>query len=380
MCCRLGGAIGLWHVSTDTTIDDISAEAITANRSIDQNEELTAEAETSTQQSYKKIIRIHWLDVLKGVLIFLVVLGHVMLPINNDTLLVGIPYDVIYAFHMPLFVFVSGLCAKHTMRDGKLRVDRIMTYVAIGFVFNLLVRLCDQSAITIPKLLTFSSAPWYVISLATWMLLVPFFDRLKPVVGVGIAAATSLVMAVSPVHTDFLAISRTASFMVWFMLGYYVPVDAVGRLREGKVRLACAAIGIMSLVLFVGMYDDLRQWLFLVNGNNVTDLGIVDTLVGKGVMTAFAVALSVGVIAAVPSRLGFLEKLGKRTLQVYVIHRLVRGLLRSNGFYELLTDDVTMLLVCVELSIVICFVAAIKPIKVAFDKVTSCRWGWALRE
>ena len=95
---------------------------------------------------------------------------------------------------------------------------------------------------------------------------------------------------------------------------------------------------------------------------------------------AFAICGSVGVIAAVPSRLNFLETLGKRTLQVYVIHRLVRGLLKSNGFYELLTDDVTMLLVCVELSIVICCVAAIKPIKVTFDKVTSCRWGWALRE
>lgn len=378
MCCRLSGAIGLWHVSTDTTIDEMSAEAITANRSIDQNEELTTDREKATQQS-KEATRIPWLDVLKGVLIFLVVIGHVMLPINNESPLIGIPYDIIYAFHMPLFVFVSGLCAKHTMRDGKLRVDRIMTYVAIGFVFNILVRLCDQSAITIPKLLTFSSAPWYVISLATWMLLVPFFDRLKPVVGVGIAAVVSLVMAVSPVHTDFLALSRTVSFMVWFMFGYYVPVDAVGRLREGKARWVCVAIGIVSLVLFVGMYDELRQWLFLVNGNNVTDLGIIDTIIGKGVMTAFAVALSVGVIAAVPSRLGFLEMLGKRTLQIYVIHRLVRGLLKSNGFYELLNDDITMLLVCVELSIVICLVASIKPIKALFDRVTSCRWRWALR-
>lgn len=376
MRCKLGGAIGLLHVNTEATIDDVTD----VNQPLHKNDEVAVAVEPSTQQSHKKTTRIHWLDVLKGVLIFLVVLGHVMLPINNDTPLVGIPYDAIYAFHMPLFVFVSGLCAKHTMRDGKLRIDRIMTYVAIGLIFNLLVRMCDQSTITLPKLLTFSSAPWYVISLATWMLLVPFFDRLKPVVGVGIAVAASLVMAVSPVHTDFLAISRTASFMVWFMLGYYVPVDAVGHLREGKMRWACVAIGIVSLVLFVGMYDELRQWLFLVNGNNVTNLGIVDTIIGKGVMTAFAVALSVGVIVAVPSSLGFLEMLGKRTLQVYVIHRLVRGLLKSNGFYDLLTDDVTMLLMCVELSIVICFVAAIKPIKVAFDKVTSCRWGWALRE
>lgn len=45
-------------------------------------------------------MRIKEYDVLKGIGILLVVLGH--------TGISGLPYTFIYAFHMPLFFFVSG--------------------------------------------------------------------------------------------------------------------------------------------------------------------------------------------------------------------------------------------------------------------------------
>lgn len=43
---------------------------------------------------------IHWIDILKGLGIFLVILGHTIK--NNDL------YLWIYSFHMPLFFFISG--------------------------------------------------------------------------------------------------------------------------------------------------------------------------------------------------------------------------------------------------------------------------------
>ena len=47
--------------------------------------------------------RIEYIDLIKGVGIILVLLGH--LPIN-ETL-----HMQIYSFHMPLFMFISGLVA-----------------------------------------------------------------------------------------------------------------------------------------------------------------------------------------------------------------------------------------------------------------------------
>ena len=57
--------------------------------------------------------RIALFDNIKGLLIILVVVGHVAHPVHNDNPAISCLFDVIYLFHMPLFVFVSGLFAKH---------------------------------------------------------------------------------------------------------------------------------------------------------------------------------------------------------------------------------------------------------------------------
>ena len=49
------------------------------------------------------------LDNAKGILITLVVIGHMLLPIQGTTRGVTNFFYMIYAFHMPAFVFISGL-------------------------------------------------------------------------------------------------------------------------------------------------------------------------------------------------------------------------------------------------------------------------------
>ena len=51
-------------------------------------------------------------DNIKGILIILVVLGHIAHPIHNENPVLSAVFDTIYLFHMPLFVFMSGLLRK----------------------------------------------------------------------------------------------------------------------------------------------------------------------------------------------------------------------------------------------------------------------------
>ncbi|HBP24176.1 MAG TPA: hypothetical protein DD632_01615, partial [Oribacterium sp.] len=53
------------------------------------------------------------IDNMKGVLILLVVIGHMLLPIQGTTRGVTNLFYLIYTFHMPAFVFLSGLFAQH---------------------------------------------------------------------------------------------------------------------------------------------------------------------------------------------------------------------------------------------------------------------------
>lgn len=55
--------------------------------------------------------RLIYLDTLKGMLIILVVLGHCGTALSTGLL------SSIYAFHMPLFILVSGYLSKKTEKN-----------------------------------------------------------------------------------------------------------------------------------------------------------------------------------------------------------------------------------------------------------------------
>lgn len=57
--------------------------------------------------------RDHSLDFMKGILIYLVVFGHVIAKYSEP----GWVYIIIHTFHMPLFFFISGFLAASSMRS-----------------------------------------------------------------------------------------------------------------------------------------------------------------------------------------------------------------------------------------------------------------------
>ena len=67
---------------------------------------------------------------------------------------------------MPLFVFMSGLFAKGAYRGGKLNVDRILSFLVLGFGFQIALALVNGAALTPARILSFTSAPWYLVSMA----------------------------------------------------------------------------------------------------------------------------------------------------------------------------------------------------------------------
>lgn len=293
--------------------------------------------------------RIGWLDSLKGFLIVLVVFGHVILPIDRMPSQISFLYDFIYLFHMPLFVFVSGFFAKSAFKDGRLRANRILSYVILAFLFNVAVRTIDPGALTFKNVFFFSSAPWYMMSLATWMCLTPLLKSLKPWFAVSASFAMAIGLAVSPISTDFMSLSRTISFLPWFALGYYMSGDMLQRVRTKRSRTICVIALVVVAVLSVVLREQLMSPIMVFSaGNNEASGALLELLGGKCLSIVLAAVLSLGFMALMPDRNRVLEALGKSTLPIYVGHRLIRGALYRYGMYDLpLFDDgwVSMLVV-----------------------------------
>ena len=127
--------------------------------------------------------RIALFDNLKGLLIILVVLGHIAHPVHNTNPVLSFAFDVVYLFHMPLFVLMSGLFAKSAYRNGKLKINRIISFIALGFAYQLALALINGAKLTPLRICAFTSAPWYLISMGCWYAMTPVLARLGTVRG-----------------------------------------------------------------------------------------------------------------------------------------------------------------------------------------------------
>ena len=78
------------------------------------------------------------LDNAKGILITLVVIGHMLLPIQGTTRGVTNFFYMIYAFHMPAFVFISGLLAQriYCLTPSFFNIEMPSSCSAISITFS----------------------------------------------------------------------------------------------------------------------------------------------------------------------------------------------------------------------------------------------------
>ena len=121
--------------------------------------------------------RIEWIDTLRGVAMFFVILGHAFIKRNN------IVRNYIYSFHMPLFYFISGLTTKR--RDTKFfdylfkKVKSILVpYLFLNifififkFIMNMLLGMYKGISITLALEYFIKGHSNYIPCIQSWFLL-----------------------------------------------------------------------------------------------------------------------------------------------------------------------------------------------------------------
>lgn len=126
------------------------------------------------------------LDNAKGILITLVVIGHMLLPIQGTTRGVTNFFYMIYAFHMPAFVFISGLLAQRIYTrvpkshfNWRRWCSTLWLYLLFQFILFFSEIPAYGRTTRFPDFLHTSGAPWYLLALLLWYLMIPFFDAYR---------------------------------------------------------------------------------------------------------------------------------------------------------------------------------------------------------
>ena len=207
--------------------------------------------------------RLPFFDNLKGVLIALVVVGHFF---NGALSAQIVPawclFDFIYSFHMPLFIFVSGMFCKSAYSQKKgFRAGLVLYYLLLSWMMYLALWL-PQAFLGVAEplnLLTLDgSMPWYLMALAVYCALTPLFSALKPsfaivaacglavlsgFVDVGNVFSASRVIVFSPFFFDWLLSA------IRFCCGFYQRLSEKSSYGQSTGRrLTCRGVGCFSVV------------------------------------------------------------------------------------------------------------------------------------
>ncbi len=265
--------------------------------------------------------RAWYLDNLRLLLIFLVIFGHTLEQIDGT--IRSALYQIIYTFHIPAFLFLSGYFARFGAK--RLLTRLVLPYLVFQLLYSLFGALIlNHTPVTV---LFFSPwwIMWYLMAMVIYTLLLPLLDGLEhraPLV-LAVSVLIALLAGYDKSVGYELALSRVLVFMPFFAGGYYAGKrDLLTALRaRRKLRLPLTIAGIAGIVLQL-VYLHLRQLnpAFLYGAACYGTTGPGGPL-DRLVLGVFAVCWIVLLVLYVPDRrIPLLTAMGQNTLVIYLLH------------------------------------------------------------
>lgn len=300
--------------------------------------------------------RIDYIDRLKGLTIFWVVMGHVygmVFSQSND-----IFYKFIYSFHMPLFMFLSGLVACSGVTTpfwdlpklGRKLRGLLLPLLCFGMCFTM--TWADDSC---SGLLEFLDSPnkngyWYLMTLAVFYVSLSLYRlnvKQKWYIDVALAIAIWGGMFALWKYTaqtkDYFCMLNCGNFYPFFILGVMTTkYNLLDKMHKANWLFS------LCIVAYAFLFCVDMPFHALVSLNKHIFLPFC--------MVYIVVNLFVSRHGATSCWESLLDFVGKRTLDIYVIHYFFINMIHLKDLginWEGTDNSLFMFIVAVGLSVVI---------------------------
>lgn len=259
-----------------------------------------------------------YFDNLKALLIFLVVLGHFLeIRINND-LLTRLGFSFIYAFHMPLFVFISGYFSKQNENSLKLFKNLLLPYLIFNSLWYFLAMIYIPN--TVFRWFYPGMAFWYLLSLFIWRLLLPVLINIRYIIPISVFIG--ILSGCFAEFGFFIAASRTISFLPFFLLGYFCTKEQISGIKIKTIpSLLILVITLLIIYLTPSVFHDFKPGFFYCdNSYSVFKISIYSGIIFRSGFYLLAFYISLAVISLTSQKENRFTIIGRRSLYIYIFH------------------------------------------------------------
>lgn len=315
--------------------------------------------------------RLKFLDASKGIAIFLVVFGHViqsgMSTIENGSPFDNVVYRIIYSFHMPLFMCVSGYFFHDTMKKGIKNVimNRVSSLLVLLFFWNtihyvcvLLIRMISHERISF-SLNEYRNelfqGYWFLWAIMLYALVVGIGARIfhEKFQLLGILIMTPIIL-ISPVR--WVAITQFFYFLVGFFIkkGCNKATDRAGWRGINAVMVRWGGLVLFIILECIYLRTDalgigaVKDWLdaviVSVKSNDFRSIciecGKLLLFYGMGIAGSITVILWFRHFeqSGYDALMKVFGKLGRYSLQIYILQRIFVELISTKAYMSFVTQ------------------------------------------
>ena len=280
-------------------------------------------------------------DNARWIAITLVVIGHGTLPLIGASDTSYSVYLFIYAFHMPVFVLVSGYFAK-SGPPGPSQLKRVITDIVLPYLIFETIWTLVHWLVGGNFWLDYATASWtlwFLLSLAVWRIVLPYLVMLR--YPLAISMVVSVFAGYFPSIDSTFSLSRTIALLPFFVFGWAIrqrqltsrwlalPPRIIWRWRGAAIALFTALAVVIALNIH--WLRDIKIRRFLLFDEAYPTIGY-DQFWAGGIRLAvmvLAMVLALSFLALMPRRATWFTALGSATMYIYLLHSFLLYPLRE---------------------------------------------------
>lgn len=291
-------------------------------------------------------MRNYRMDNIKCFLIFCVVLGHML-----ELTYAGGGYRIIYSFHMPAFIFISGYYAQFNRE--KIVSCLIYPYILFQFLYLIFDAVINNQN---PAILKFQfTTPywllWYLMVLIFYYLLLPFMDGINEIFLLISGCVVSLVIGFDQSIGYYLSLSRFFTFLPYFILGRVWKHLNIDILFRSYIFKFLNVIGVLVTCFFLGKFQYINNAM-LYGSYSYVNAGY--SILIKGLLLLCASNWILFFMWIFPNfKIPFISSIGKNTFNIFLLHGFIKKYLESHGGVFVYSKNVNIGLAILMSSVIV---------------------------
>lgn len=264
------------------------------------------------------------IDNIRCFLIVCVVFGHL---VNAGAAFEGslFWYKVIYTFHMPAFLFLSGYNTKYSASG--ILYHWMIPYVVFQTLYILYESIILNGGSIVLQYTTPCHVLWYMMACIFYQLLIPIYDTMNTNSGkitfFVISFILSILIGFDQEAGAYFSISRFFVFQPWFLMGYYCKkTGMISYLSQKKaVRIVVLIISVTTILVLTPICIRMtNRFLYGENDYMLTGGEPWMRFILHIVAFSWISLLFIGIKPYVNKIIPLITKIGQNTLPIYLLH------------------------------------------------------------